>query len=211
MTRRSLHMLLALLLIAAPAGALRDPAMVYCTELGYEYVPVMTDTGQVDACRLPDGRYIRTWDFLAGISAPEAGYCARQGYETKTIHDCDRCSPVYSCTCAVCILPDGSEEEATTLMALDFREFSPVSAICGDGVCTVGPENHTACPADCPSGGGDICCDGVQDGICDPDCRPEQDPDCPVETEEPAGEATPGFAVIGAAGALAFTICMRKR
>jgi putative hemolysin len=211
MTPRSLHLVLALLLVAAPAGALRDPAMVYCTELGYEFVPVMTDSGQVDSCKLPDGRYVGTWNFLAGISAPEAGYCARQGYKTTTIRDCDRCSPVYSCTCAVCILRDGSEVEVTTLMALDFRELGPVSATCGDGICTVGPENYTLCPADCPSGGGDICCDGVQDGICDPDCRPDRDPDCPVETEETAGRAIPGFAAIGAATALAFATCVRKR
>ncbi len=50
---------------------------------------------------------------------------------------------------------------------------------CGDGFCDPG-ENYLFCPKDCPSGGGDRYCDGLEDGVCDPDCRPEADPDCIV-------------------------------
>ena len=48
---------------------------------------------------------------------------------------------------------------------------------CGDGICSAG-ENYDKCPNDCPSGGEDNYCDRMDDGICDPDCGPEDDPDC---------------------------------
>jgi len=48
---------------------------------------------------------------------------------------------------------------------------------CGDGICGAG-ENYLTCPQDCPSGGEDNYCDGVRDGICDPDCMENEDVDC---------------------------------
>lgn len=52
---------------------------------------------------------------------------------------------------------------------------------CGDSKCEVElGENYKTCPHDCPSGSKDDYCDGVADGICDPDCKElkEFDPDC---------------------------------
>jgi hypothetical protein len=57
---------------------------------------------------------------------------------------------------------------------------------CGDGVCAscanaidqYACENHGNCPGDCPSGGKDYYCDKKADGICDPDCKEGEDPDC---------------------------------
>jgi len=43
-------------------------------------------------------------------------------------------------------------------------------------------ENHGNCPEDCPSGLEDIYCDRVKDGVCDPDCKPDEDPDCRLGT-----------------------------
>jgi rhodanese-related sulfurtransferase len=48
---------------------------------------------------------------------------------------------------------------------------------CGDGDCGA-HENYFTCPEDCPSGAADYYCDGVSDGICDPDCTVGTDPDC---------------------------------
>ncbi len=39
-------------------------------------------------------------------------------------------------------------------------------------------ENYINCPLDCPSGGQDNYCDGIEDGRCDPDCAVEEDTDC---------------------------------
>ncbi len=45
-----------------------------------------------------------------------------------------------------------------------------------DGVCGEG-ENSVFCPEDCKSGARDDSCDGVEDGVVDPDCLPGVDPD----------------------------------
>lgn len=45
-----------------------------------------------------------------------------------------------------------------------------------DGVCGEG-ENNVFCPEDCKSGAGDDSCDGVADGVVDPDCVRGADPD----------------------------------
>jgi len=51
---------------------------------------------------------------------------------------------------------------------------------CGNSICEEF-ESYGNCPQDCSSGGKDNYCDGVGDGICDPDCSEEEDPDCGKE------------------------------
>jgi len=49
----------------------------------------------------------------------------------------------------------------------------------GNGICEIDKgEYYKNCPEDCKSGGEDDYCDRIKDGKCDPDCRPEDDPDC---------------------------------
>lgn len=52
-----------------------------------------------------------------------------------------------------------------------------VSKKCGNNKCDT-DENYNTCPKDCPSGLGDGYCDGVKDGLCDPDCSKNEDVDC---------------------------------
>ena len=42
-------------------------------------------------------------------------------------------------------------------------------------------ENALTCPADCTSTGVDHFCNGLEDGICDPDCISAYDPDCKAQ------------------------------
>lgn len=52
---------------------------------------------------------------------------------------------------------------------------------CGNRVCEPEKgENYKTCKEDCLSGSKDSYCDGVIDGICDPDCNKEEDVDCGV-------------------------------
>lgn len=53
----------------------------------------------------------------------------------------------------------------------------PAQGGCGNKICDT-TETHATCPVDCPSGGRDNYCDRVRDGICDPDCTNNEDPDC---------------------------------
>jgi len=170
---------IALLLIIGSGGAyaLKNPAAVYCEQMGYEYIIVSTEIGEKGVCKLPGDRLVNAWWFLRGEVGAEHSYCKKQGYEIKTVTDIEKCSYIFSSKCALCVLPDGTEIEVAKLMKLNFNESE-----CGDGTCGM-PENFKTCPGDCPSGEIDEYCDGISDGKCDPDCEYSNrtDPDCALE------------------------------
>ncbi|MCD6216107.1 MAG: DUF333 domain-containing protein [Candidatus Aenigmarchaeota archaeon] len=162
--------------------AIKSPDAVYCEALGYTFKINQTTEGEVGICEFPNGSSSVAFDFLKGKSYQEFSYCKQNGYEIKTIHDVDKCAPVFSEECAVCVLKNGTEIEVTTLMGLDFSEGGG----CGNAICTPLEEDYSTCPQDCPSGSHDMYCDGVEDGKCDPDCVElnisESDPDCVTQT-----------------------------
>lgn len=157
-----------------------NPAAAYCRAMGYKIELVTQPDGSTDGiCRMPDGTAINQWDFISGIKGLEWSYCTKQGLKAKHVEESPICRD-----CTVCVLENGTEVEVTALMGLDFREGT-----CGDGICGV-PDNTDNCPADCPSGGADLFCDGEADGKCDPDCHGRiQDPDCPEEIPVPTTKA----------------------
>lgn len=159
--------------------ALLNPSAVYCKALGYEYISKPTENGVRGYCKLPNGQLVSAWKFLQGEVAQEFGYCAKQGYKTKTIYNKDVCLRFRTDFCAVCVLENGKEVEVTELMNLSFEE-----TWCGDNACS-DPENYLTCPEDCPSGSDDGYCDGIKDNKCDPDCEKNKDPDCKNTIEIP--------------------------
>ena len=172
----ALAVLLCISLLVSPALALRDPSAVYCSAMGYNFTIGHSPAGEVGFCTLPDGKTVDAWKFLQGKEGSDQGYCAKKGFSQKVVYDPGTCIVFMTGSCAVCVLPDGSEVEVTRLMNLSFAESR-----CGDRTCGF-PENHLTCPADCPSGATDEYCDGIIDGRCDRDCRNKllRDPDCPV-------------------------------
>jgi putative hemolysin len=160
-----------ILLSVSQSFAMLNRAVLYCKALGYENLTGLTKKGETALCKLPKDEIVDANDFLSGKIALKWSYCARKGFEAKRVEKSDICRD-----CTVCVLPDGSETEVTKLMGLDVGETT-----CGDGSCGM-PENFSNCPRDCPSGGSDNFCDGVQDQRCDFDCveRGESDPDCPL-------------------------------
>jgi putative hemolysin len=168
--------ILSMLLIKSVSGILINPSMKYCEELGYESATIKTEEGEQGVCKFPDNSICEAWDFLKGKCGEKYNFCTKSGYKTKTISDTDKCSSIFSEECAVCVLGNKTEVEVSQLMKLDFGVGS-----CGDGVCSLG-ENYENCPEDCPSGSFDMYCDGVKDGICDPDCTPKTDSDCLATT-----------------------------
>jgi len=186
-----------------------NPATVYCEALGYKYVIELTDTGERGFCVLPNGQKVDEWEFLQGKTGQEFSYCKKMGYEIKITRDFDKCLKFLTEECAVCVLPDGKEVEVTELMNLSFQE-----TVCGDGTCGF-PENYKNCPTDCPSGSYDLYCDGLKDGICDPDCKKTEDPDCTeereVSVEKPETKRTPGFEILLSILALLTTLPMLRK
>ena len=172
--KRYLTALIVVVIGIAPvtAFALRNPAVVYCTALGYEYRIEKNVLGDTGYCLLPGGEKVDAWKFLRGEIAHDKSYCVSKGYGQKTVKDPKKCLRLQIDSCAVCVLTDGREVEVTELMGLVLDE-----TICGDGVCGF-PDNYKTCPQDCPSGSSDGYCDGVKDGKCDPDCTAKEDPDC---------------------------------
>jgi putative hemolysin len=162
-----------LLVLVPPGAAMKDPSAVYCQAMGYIYEIVQTPDGPAGACRMPDGTTIDSWKFLQGTEGRQYSYCAQQGYPQRAVQSYRTCGKFGLDECLVCVLPDGSTAEVTSVMNLSFAETT-----CGDGSCG-SPESVISCPADCKSGGWDNLCDGRRDGRCDPDCPDGAgDPDC---------------------------------
>lgn len=93
-------------------------------------------------------------------------------------------------------LTPGEYVIAPTRAYANGRQFlsnsATVSVACNaNSVCESGfSENHMNCPADCPSGSGDLLCDFAADGVCDPDCATAADSDCHLlEYAESAGSS----------------------
>ncbi len=164
--RKAGYAILLLMLVSMlPAAAMLNPSAVYCTESGYTYETVTKSNGnEYGVCRMPDGTYVDSWDFLRGKIGQKFNYCAKMGYASKTSRDPETCLAVRDTSCTVCVLPDRREVEVTTLMNLSFAETT-----CGDGRCVI-TENFRDCPVDCPQSGADDYCQGILDLKCDPDC-----------------------------------------
>lgn len=153
MTARNSPVIIILLLIAAgvlavPAASMINPAASYCTELGYPYrVSTAADGSMTGSCDLPGNRSVDAWQFLQGKVSPELGYCTKQGLGVRTVNDPAVCGMLGS-TCAVCVSPDGTTREVTSVMGLDFREKICSGAICCD------PAQDRTCPIGREEAGG---------------------------------------------------------
>jgi len=195
---------LLIALLIPPGAAMKDPSAVYCGAMGYPYTIVQTAAGPVGSCLLPDGTTVDSWRFLQGSAGQQFSYCARQGYRQQVVRSYRICSIFGLDECLVCVLPEGSTREVTSLMNLSFAETT-----CGDGTCG-SPENALSCPTDCKSGGWDSLCDGIRDGRCDPDCPDGKgDPDC--GGPGPALPNLAGLILVIVAGAAIFLYLARKR
>jgi putative hemolysin len=104
---------------AGPAIGSANPAAVYCTELGYEYVIVDTPEGQRGVVVLPNGERCDAWDFYRGKCGQEYSYCAREGYGIVTK---EVTNGSFTTECAVCVSRDGEElGTVSDLMGLEAK------------------------------------------------------------------------------------------
>jgi putative hemolysin len=140
-----LLILLATGMLAAPAGAMINPASGYCSALGYQYTDkVAADGSMTGYCVLPGNQSVDAWQFLQGKVSPELSYCKKQGFEVRTVTDPGVCGMLGD-TCAVCVKADGTTQEVTKMMGLDFREKICSGNICcdpaKDNTCAIGRES----------------------------------------------------------------------
>ncbi len=89
--------------MAADFAALGNPAAVHCKDMGYRY-EIVGDNGQRGFCALPGGEVCDAWEFLQGKCGQSHSYCAKQGYQIRTVRDGrNPFSPEY----AVCVTREG--------------------------------------------------------------------------------------------------------
>jgi hypothetical protein len=94
---------------------MKNPAAVYCTDLGYEYETVTyADGSQNGVCHLPDGSTCSAWAFLRGQCGPEHSICARHGLATEVRSDGGN---AFSSVYAACVERTGRERGPATEMA----------------------------------------------------------------------------------------------
>ena len=124
------------LLAAAPALGMRNPARVYCTALGYDYIRGRTPEGVIGVCKLPGDRYVDAWRFYLGEVALDFSYCAQQGLEPRRVDD-----PTICRGCTACVMPDGAVLPVAAAMGLRVAE-----SVCGDapGLVLRGASRHRA-------------------------------------------------------------------
>lgn len=176
--------LLVFIMLAAMVLALKNPAAIYCEELGYEY----RLEGNKGYCFIQEDVRIEEWAFYSGSQGKEYGACNRSGFETVVVEKNQYCE-----------LPNGTMMHVDDFLDLDLQDLViEKEGVCGDGSCAM-DENHRDCPEDCMQSVKDMVCESYRDGKCDPDCMaqetPSFDPDCPQperkEPEEPEPETDP--------------------
>jgi putative hemolysin len=147
--------LILLLASAMTASALRNPAAVYCSALGYGYSIKETPKGQVGVCMPDPSVECDEWDFLRGKCGMDYSFCAKSGYSRKAAKglECGGSDPFAECL--LCVLPEGGEVEVTELMGLSFEDDAggiakdTINQGCiVNGACE-GYEDPANCPQDC--------------------------------------------------------------
>ena len=110
----------------------KNPAAVYCTELGYEYKIIKTEQGERGICVIPEtGEEFDAWDFLEGKVGHDYSYCARIGYDTMTVTNGKN---PFSSDYAVCIpknsaVSSNESMSVTDLMNLEEKVSTSLSLV----------------------------------------------------------------------------------
>ncbi len=101
-----------LIIISYSANALKNPAAVYCTELGYDYLTNITDKGEVGICVIEKNTTeLNAWDFLKGKVGQKYSYCAKKGYAIEIVNDSNN---PFDKEYAVCIVEPKSGASAVS-------------------------------------------------------------------------------------------------
>jgi len=119
---------------------MKNPAAVYCNELGYVYQVVDDpDGGQRDICRLPGELVCPAWDFLNGKCGQDYSICSQKGLKTTIRENGNNpFSPEY----AVCVDTDGNSVGSVADMAnlFELAGGAPARDSFGEPVSSVEPD-----------------------------------------------------------------------
>ena len=101
---------------------MKNPAAVYCTELGYEYKIVKTEDGESGMCVVSESRKeFDAWEFLEGKSGQKYSYCALNGYDIETATDGNN---PFSSDYAVCVSKDSHDQDSELFVTSSSKSMS---------------------------------------------------------------------------------------
>jgi len=91
---------------------IKNPAAVYCMDMGYEYKIEKTESGERGICVMPDKEECDAWAFYRGECGRVFSYCAKKGWPIalKGKADC------FATTSTTCVLPDGTRKTVSELL-----------------------------------------------------------------------------------------------
>ena len=96
---------------------MRNPAAVYCEEMGCEYKVVKTEDGERGVCVLPDGSECDAWAFYRGECGEGFSYCAKKGWAVAAKAEGDS----FATNCTTCVMPDGVHKTVSDLLDLSAK------------------------------------------------------------------------------------------
>ena len=100
----------------------KNPAAVYCTELGYEYKIIKTEEGESGMCVISDSRKeFDAWEFLEGKVGQKYSYCALNGYDVETLTDGKN---PFSSDYAVCVPKDSHDQDSELFITSSPKSMS---------------------------------------------------------------------------------------
>ncbi|MFZ2070900.1 MAG: C1 family peptidase [Halobacteriota archaeon] len=93
---------------------IKNPAAVYCMDMGYEYKIEKGEKGERGICVMPDKAECDAWAFYRGECGREFSYCAKKGWliASKGKKDC------FATNSTTCVLPDGTRKTVSELLNL---------------------------------------------------------------------------------------------
>ncbi|MDY6892663.1 MAG: NosD domain-containing protein [Chloroflexota bacterium] len=103
----------------------RNPAALYCMEMGYEYKVVETGDGEKGVCVLPDGEECDAWAFYKGECGSDFSYCAQNGWQVASQAERDS----FSTECITCVMPDESVRTVSSLLDLEKKSTVGISEL----------------------------------------------------------------------------------
>ncbi len=91
---------------------IKNPAAIYCMDMGYEYKIEKTESGERGICVMPDKEECDAWAFYRGECGRVFSYCAKKGWPIalKGKEDC------FATTSTTCVLPDGTRKTVSELL-----------------------------------------------------------------------------------------------
>jgi len=116
-----LSVLILSFFISSNVEGMKNPAAVYCEEMGYSFKVEKNQNGETGVCIINEHTRFNAWEFFEGKVGKEYSFCFKNGYDIETA----RIKNPYSNYCAICV-PKKDKEGKTPQETGVFQESIPM-------------------------------------------------------------------------------------